>query len=583
MEPIRAFFRALFAHRAVPTLRALEARARRLSPSDRFIAGSLAVVMALSAAAMLASISLAFTTEVPARGGTYTEGLVGSPRFLNPLLAVSDTDRDLSVLIFSGLLRARHDGSLAPDVAERYEVSDDKRTYTFTLSPKARFHDGVPVTAEDVAFTVRAAQSPDIKSPRRADWEGVEVTVIDPHTVSFTLKTPYAPFIENATLGILPKHVWADVTAEEFPFSTLNTDPVGSGPYRLEKLRRNSAGIPVEYRLKAVTEGTTIPYIERFIFTIHPNAESLKRAINQGEIRAAHSIDTEGLIVPAKVHEAVYGRVFGVFMNQSENLVFAEASVREALDVAIDKEGLVDTVLLGHGAPVESPLPPRSVQEGAHEARPSEEDRLAEARTILENRGWTRGEDGVFAKTKSGKATRLSFSLTTSNNPELKRAAEIVAETWKSLGADVELRLFDQNDLNVGVIRPRKYDALLFGLVVGRDLDLYAFWHSSQRNDPGLNIGLFADIEADRKLEALRAETDPTLRAEKAAEVAAEIAEERGAIFLYAPYFVYVTPERLSGVRFGAVTTPSDRFLEVSDWYLAKERVWPIFTKRTNE
>jgi len=580
MAPLRAYFRTLLKPRTLRSLEKLEKASAALKPSDWLIVGALGAVMAFATASMLASISLALAVEVPARGGTYTEGLSESPRFINPLLAISDTDRDLSSLVFSGLLRANPDGSLSPDLAESYEISEDKLTYTFTLSDKARFHDGKPVTAEDVAFTVEAAESPDIKSPRRADWEGVQVSVIDPKTVSFTLRSPYSPFLENMTLGILPKHIWENITPEEFPFSALNADPIGSGSYQVESLKRNSSGIPTEYRLAAVESGTRTPHIERFIFKIYANAAELEAALNKGEIDATHSIDTSALVGAHRANEAMFGRVFGIFFNQSQNKIFAERAVRQALDAAVDKQVLVSRVLGGHGSVIDGPLPPDSIDSAATDARSSEE-RISEARGFLEKAGWKLGEDGVFAKTSGSgskkQSSRLSFSITTSNVPELKQSAEMVAEDWRKMGAEVELKFFEQNDLNAGVIRPRKYDALLFGLVIGRDLDLFAFWHSSQRNDPGLNIALYANVEADKKLEALRTEGNPAVRLEKARAAAEEITDDIAAVFLYTPYLVYVTPPTLQGMAMGTIGTPSDRFNAVDLWYLKTERVWPIF------
>lgn len=582
MESLRAFLRALLRHRTIPSLQNLEAKTKVFTPSDWLVVGVLGAVMTFTVASMLASISLTLAVEVPAHGGTYTEGLAESPRFINPLLAISDTDRDLTTLVFSGLLRSNPDGSLSPDLASSYTVSDDQLTYTFTLDDHARFHDGTPVTAEDVAFTVQEAENPDIKSPRRADWEGVTVTAVDPKTVSFSLKSPYAPFLENMTLGILPKHIWQKVSPEEFPFSTLNASPIGSGPYKVESLKRNSSGIPTEYHLTAVSEGTRIPYIQNFIFKIYSNAIDLKSALNKGEVNAAHSIDTTGLIGTHTVNEAIFGRVFGVFFNQNQNKIFANKAVRQALDVAVDKQALVSTILAGHGSVIDGPLPPNAVGSVAKDVRTADE-RIAQAEGILAKDGWVAGADGILTKTtgsgKKKETLRLSFSLSTSNVPELKHTAELVAADWQKVGAEVDLKFFDQNDLNVGVIRPRKYDALLFGLVIGRDLDLFAFWHSSQRNDPGLNIALYANVETDKKLSALRTLANPALRADKARAIADDITNDSAAVFLYTPYFVYVTPLDVSGMKLGIISTPNDRFNAADQWYVRTEHVWPIFKK----
>ncbi|MBV9349496.1 MAG: peptide ABC transporter substrate-binding protein [Patescibacteria group bacterium] len=581
MQKLRAFLRALMKRRTLGLFRPVEAKFSFFTPSDWFVVGFFAAIMALAAGTLFAAVSLAMTTEVPARGGTYVEGEVGTPRFVNPLLSISDTDRDLSALVYSGLLKANPDGSLSPDLASDYSISGDKRTYTFTLKDNARFQDGTPVTADDVAFTVREAQNPDIKSPVRANWEGVIVEVVDPKTVAFTLKAPYAPFLENATLGILPKHLWGSVTAEEFPFSTLNQRPVGSGPYEIKNTKQNSSGIPTEYDLAAFAKGTRIPYIRNFVFKFYPDASALENAFNRGEVAAGYNVTPANITAPHTIHEAVYGRVFAVFFNQNQNQIFADQAVRQALDTAVDKQALVGKVLNGYGSAISGPLPPDSI--GTNQASVlSASERVAAAQAILAKDGWKQGTDGIFAKqgTNGKKKTtlRLAFSITTSNDPSLKSGAEAVASEWKALGADVSLKFYDQNDLTVNVLKPRTYDALLFGLVVGRGMDLYPFWDSSQRNDPGLNVALYANANVDKLIEAARADEDPVTRREKEVNAAKTISSETAAVFLYTPHFVYLSAPNAKGIAFGTIGTPSDRFDSVDQWFIATERLWPIFT-----
>jgi peptide/nickel transport system substrate-binding protein len=338
---------------------------------------------------MLAGVSLALTTQIPARGGSYSEGIVGSPRFVNPVLAVSETDRDLSVLIFSGLMRMNPDGTLDPDIAESYKISEDLLTYTFTLKEDARFQDGSKVTPEDVVFTVRTAQNPDIKSPRRADWEGVNVVATDDRTVVFTLSQPYALFLENTSLGILPKKLWEKITPEEFPFTTLNTNPVGSGPYDVVSVRENSSGIPVEFTLRAFENGVRVPFITHFVVRFYTDEEGLENALNKGEVRAGSSVNPAAITREVEIHEAIFGRVFGVFLNQNQNTLFAESAVREALNHSLDKKQIIDTVLSGYGSEIEGPLPPLTKDISPKEN--PESSRVEEAREILRTNGWKEG------------------------------------------------------------------------------------------------------------------------------------------------------------------------------------------------
>lgn len=560
-----------------PFAKAENAMKKLLSPFDWLVVGIFFVIMAYGAGQLLVTASYQLSEEVPVYGGTHIEGVVGSPRFINPLLAVSETDNDLTTLTFGGLMRSEINGSLSPYLAESYEVSPDGLSYTFTLKENIAFHDGSPITADDVVFTIQAAKNPEIKSPRRANWDGVEVIAVDERTITFTLREPFGLFLENTTMGILPKRLWENITPEEFPFSDLNTNPIGSGMYRVASVKKSGSGVPTEYRLVASRVTSERPFISTFIFKFYPNQEALLQALSAGDIDAAHSIVPENLMRNIVSQEAIFARVFGVFFNQNQKELFADEIVRQALDESLDKKAIVDKILNGYGTPLSGPLPPRDV---APVIENSDSDtRRAEAQQLLLDDGWEIGEDGVFQKTVKKETTRLQFVLATANASELKAAAEEVAEQWRAFGADVTVQFFDQTDLNLSVIRPRKYDALLFGEVIGRELDLFAFWHSSQRNDPGLNIALYANIATDKYLADARNTLDAEERRHLAEEAASEITSETAAVFLYSPHFIYVHEPHLQGVALGTISKSSDRFVGIQNWYVQTERVWPFFAK----
>jgi peptide/nickel transport system substrate-binding protein len=543
------------------------------TPGDWLVLSVIGCILALGLYWFLGALSFTFTSEVPARGGAYAEGIVGTPRFLHPLLALSEADRDVVQLVFSGLMRTEPSGALVPDLAETYTLSDDQRTYTFVIRSDARFHDDTPVTADDVAFTVELAQDPGLKSPKRAHWEGVKVSVIDERTVSFTLKEPYAPFLENTKLGIIPKHLWHDVSVDEMPFATLNMHPVGSGPYALERVDTTAAGIPSSMHLRAFADGVRVPYLDTITLTFFADTDALEKAAANDTSLGAHSVSPTAL-PEHRAHQAMLARAFSVFLNQNQFDVFADKSVRVALDRALDKKAMIDILISGYGVPLSGPLPP--TEAGATETLTPDE-RLSSARNVLTSAGWTLGEDGVFEK-KSKKATkRLAFTLVTGTAPELKGAATFVRDAWRALGVDVQTEFLDAPDLQQNVIRPRKYAALLFGEVTGRDTDLFAFWDSSQRNDPGLNIALYTNNAVDALLKEARTSHDPQVRREKTEHAAEIISTELGALFLYSPYFVYLTPPEVHGIELGLITTPSDRFSNVASWYRETERVWPLF------
>lgn len=604
---------ALVEQRSLWRVRSLESLLRALRPSERLVLYGLSILLAVSALALLAGLNSSVSVTVPARGGELIEGELGSARFINPILTISQADDDISKLVYSGLTRSLPDGNV-PDLAESYEISEDGTTYTFTLREGATFHDGTPVTAEDVLFTIAAAQNPDVKSPRRADWDGVQVSSPDARTVVFKLAHAYAPFIENTALGILPKHVWKDVPAAEFPFSPANTRPIGSGPFRIETVRTDATGSATRYELVPFADfALGMPYLERITFIFYPNQAAMLEAFDAGRIDAVAGVTPASLAGLKRsnfnfVHVPL-PRVFGAFFNQSHAPVLADASVRAALEAAVDKQFIVDSILGGYGATLDGPIPP-GVIGGAQSATPSPYDSSTEgtaitsatsthaaaARAILTRGGWTflpaatsltasnaqagtaqagNEANGVWTKKK----TELSFTIATADEPELVATVNALAQAWQAAGIKVTVQVYSLSELNTSVIRPRQYDAILFGEVVGRTADLFAFWHSSQRNDPGLNLSLYANSRVDSLLTQARATNDAQDRERLYTQFAATLVKDDPAIFLYAPEFLYVVPQDMQGIVLGALTSASERFLNVYQWYTDTEEVWSIFSK----
>jgi len=564
----------------------------------KIIVAILLVIFAVSSLSTLEHLNQKLMVNRPVAGGQLTEGVLGSPRFINPLLAASDADRDLVSLTYSGLLRLRADGSFEPDLAKSYEISPDGLIYTFKLKPTLRWSDGEAITADDVVFTINRAQDPAIKSSKRAGWNGVLVKKIDDQTIQFILKRPFFSFLDNATLGLLPEHLWRKVKTEQFALSSLNVNPVGSGPYVVKNISKDSSGIPISYQLAPFRKfALGEPKISNLTIRFYGDGKSLITAYDQGEIESASAIspasakklEAEG----QRILESSLPRTFAVFLNQNRNPVLVNKEVREALDEAVDRQTIVNQILNGYGQTLNGVLP-ENLNSGAKLSYD-----LEIARETLRRAGWSTTTSGVLERRPAVKTIKngvktitaanrgpvqtLSFSLATANIPELKAVATIVASNWTKLGARVNLEFFEPSDLNQDLIRPRKYEALLFGEVTGRDSDLYPFWHSSQRLDPGLNIAMYTNAKVDKLLEEIRATADgsninsPSL-AEKYRSIAKEINNDHPAIFLYSPYFLYVVPSDLKGVKIPAITSSADRFARIHEWYFKTDQVWKIFT-----
>ena len=544
------------------------------------------IIFIISSLSLLWKVDRHFMTEVPAHGGSLSEGLIGSPRFINPLLELSDPDRDLTYLIYSGLMRATTNGDLIPDLAESYTVSADGLTYDFKIKSNAYFQDGVKVTADDIEYTIQMVQDVNLRSPKRNSWVGVDVQKINEREIIFKLKQPYSPFIENTTLGILPKHIWNSASADEFPFSLYNVEPIGSGPYKISQIKRNNSGIPTSYELKSFSKYTLgQPYIDTINFNFYPNEKNLIDAYETGQVESTsallpQSFDTLKNKDGGLAEKISLPRVFGVFFNQNQAKIFLNKEVRQALSIMVDKDRIVNEVLNGYGQKIDGPLPNGIIpNQKVTETIFNKEEALKQARDLLTKASWKFNEaDKVWEKKVSKTETqKLVFSLSTGNTADLKSVANILKENWESLGIKVDVQTFDPSDLNQSVIGQRKYDALLFGEIINRSLDLFAFWHSSQRNDPGLNISMYANSRVDKLLEDARKTQDIEARIEKYVDFEKEIKKDTPAIFLYSPNFIYITPSKIKGLEQNKITMPFERFLNINKWYIETNNLWKIF------
>lgn len=559
-------------------------------------------VSLVSAISIIAKINSKFLVEVPTKGGSITEGIVGFPTLINPVIAFSDADKDLTSLIYSGLMRKTGEGEFIPDLAESFTVSSDGTIYTFSIREDAKFHNGKKVTADDIIFTIEKIKDPLVKSPKKSSWDGVEVTKKDELVVEFKLAKPYISFMDNTTTGILPSLVWKNINIKEFNLTLYNTKPIGSGPYKVSRVVKNKDGFSQKYELSRFNNFTLgKPLIKRINIISYPNEKDLIKALLGGSVSQAGGISPENAKVLKggfKINTATLPRMFGVFFNSNNNKIFADALVVKSLNKAIDRQEIVDRVLSGYGTPTSNPIPEKLLQ-------PLEEDKFTsttteEVQEALEKAGWIKGEDGIRSKGgtttqtitkkvngKNVKQTvksnsplvRLSFSLTTGDTPELRQAASLIKDQLLKIGVEVDIKkVYETGQLNQ-VIRARDYEALFFGQIINHESDLYSFWHSSQKTDPGLNIGMYSNKKADSVLETIQKILPREDRMSKYENLAEEFKYSIPAFTIYSPQYLYVSSPNLNNFTLSNLTIPSDRFSSVYLWSADTDKIWKIFTK----
>ncbi len=520
------------------------------------------------------ALYVAGTKAVPEYGGEYVEGLVSQPRYINPILSqTSEADASISALVYDGLFSYDANGAIVKRLAEDYTVSEDGKLYTVTLKQGIKWHDGQDLSADDVLFTLRAIQDPAYKSPLRGDLLSVDVAMVDQLTLTFTLKKSYFGFLESLTVGILPKHIWENISPENFLLADYNLAPIGSGPYRFSDSDKDSNGNMLSYELRSFLEHFAgAPYIKTIIFQFYPDERSLLDAYTRKEVLGINSVLPENLPElevrkSTHVYEMAIPRIFAVFFNVTKSAALAYDEVRIALSLATDRDAIIREVLSGKGQSADTAiLPFMNGYAGDLAFARFDEGRANE---ILDENGWKRGDDGIRAKN----GTVLEFELLVPDWPELSKTADILKEQWAKAGARVTVRIENANDLQQNGIRPREYQALLFGEAAMINSDPYSFWHGSQRNDPGLNLALFDNKDADTVLLSLREELNEEKRREYYRTFQEILLREHPAVFLYSPKYLFVVNSAIHVAEVKSANVPAHRFSTIKDWYIKTKRV----------
>ncbi len=515
----------------------------------------------------------AYTVVVPSEGGSYREGIIGEPRFINPLYATSSTDRALVNLIYSGLYRYDENGSVVPDLAENFpEISEDKKTYTIKLK-SAQWHNSVPVTANDVVFTIQTLQNPEFNSPRRTDWLSTTVEAKDEHTVVFTLKAASGPFLNNLTLPIISEVIWKKVPPQEFILSQGNIQPIGNGPYQIKQVEQLADGSVQRITLESFKNfHSRTSYLDNLEIVFFEDADSLLKALhgnqidgfgfNQFENRVSIEKSTKNL----SVHQIPLPQYQALFFNTTVRSL-GESKVRQALNLATNKQAILDEVFEGQGLLIESPILSQQVENlPEHDAAQDFEA----AKNLLEQAGWFYPENGTVRQKGN---QELKFKLATNENWVNRRAAELLQEQWRDLGVEVEIITMPTRDLNEQVIKPREYDMLLFAHKLGADPDPFVFWHSSQTKAPGLNLSSYANQTIDRLISEARASTDKEERDAKYLELHNIMKQDLPAIFLVQSVYTYALNNNIQGFSVNKMPDETVRYYNLRDWYIDTKRV----------
>ena len=533
----------------------------------------LACLGLLALVSLLGYSTYAVTTVfVPDRGGVFREGVVGNPRYLNPFVCDrNEVDEDLCTLLFRGLTKIDQSGRVIPDLASDWTITDEK-VYTFRLQPDQYWHDGRPVTADDVLFTMGILQNPDVVDiPNLAIlWRTVKVEKVDAYTVRFTLSEPFSPFLDYTAIGLLPQHIYGNVPATELASKPLDGTPIGSGPMMVEAITAD------HIRLKpSPFYGGASPYLSALEFRFYPDHPSLLTGYMENQI------DGIGRILPAEfpiaaaqddlaLFSAVQARFLSITFNMDNANVpfFSDKAVRQALYYGLNRDALVEVVAMGLGVVAHSPLLPENwaynakIQHYAYN--------LDQAKQLLDGAGWVDGNgDGV--REKNG--VPLQFLLYASD--ELLQSALIqqIALDWQTIGVRAVPTSLPFVSLMSDFLQPRKFDAALTVWDIPGDPDQYWLWHSTQIEEGGLNYAGWRNKEVDDLLQKARSITNETERKALYGRFQEIFADEVPSLLLYYPVYTYGVNKRVQNVQIGPLNRPAERFASFADWFMVTRRV----------
>lgn len=515
----------------------------------------------------------------PVTGGVYTEGLIGSLGRLNPLFDhFNAVDRDVDRLIYSSLIYYDDRGLPQYDLVESMGISQDGTIYNFSLRENAVWHDGESVTTEDILFTIELLRDENIPVPDdiRELWGAVEAIALNEYTLQLRIPEPFAPFMDYLTFGVLPKHLFEGVNAEEIVDSGFNLNPIGSGPYQFDQFIVEEGQI-VGLSLSKFDDYYRDPaYIERIVFRYFPNAQAAQDAYTAEEIDGINQITTE--ILPQALKEPDFNLYTGRFpvlslvylnLDSPQVLFFQDINVRRALMMGFNRQKVIKNLLEGQAILADGPIFPGTwaYYEGIERVEYDPD----EAISLLKEAGYTIPASGGNVREFEGKP--LEFELIHPDDGFHSSIAESIAADWKRLGVGVELKPLPYDELMSQYLEPRTYQAALVDLnLIGQhDPDPYPFWHQSQITG-GQNYSKWDDRQASEYLEQARITTDLEERNRLYRNFQVRFGNEQPAILLFYPVYTFGIREQVQGVSMGSLFDTSDRFATVTSWFLSATR-----------
>ncbi len=522
------------------------------------------------------SLSFYYQSLQPVPGGIYTEGIDGTFTNANPLYASSAPDRAASRLVFAGLLKYDNNNNLVGDLAQDWVLGPAQTHYTLHLKKNLTWHDGQKLTADDVVFTFNTIKDIQAQSVLYNAWKDIAVAAPDANTVTFDLPTPLASFVHSLTVGIIPSHLLKNIPAASLRSAPFNAAPVGAGPFAWKFVE--VLGSPTTDRQQRITMAAFDKYaggrpkLDGFNLITYSNEKLLVSAFKKKQINAMSGLET----IPGELAKDKGVQLYATpltsavmaFFNNSHG-IFSDANIRRALVSGVDRQPLAN--ITGHPTQlVDGPLlrgqlgyDPGLTQRGYN---------YDLANQLLDQAGWARGDKNLRYN-KNGQV--LELSLRSQDTQQYSLTTQYLQQQWEKLGVKIDVTYYSGDDLQSQIISSHEYDILVYGISIGADPDVYAYWNSSQASTTSQghsNLSEYESTVADEALEAGRSRIDEALRVVKYKAFLTAWTTDAPALALYQPNFIYITRGPVFGYARKTDNTAADRFFNVENWMVRQKR-----------
>ena len=563
--------------RKLPSIKQIKYLNQLLSSQEKKIINILIIIILICLIFLGGRLYFANSKIIPEFGGEYIEGLVGNPKFINPLLAVDDIDLSLNHLVFSGLLKYDNDFNLIPDLVEEFSLESNQQKQVFCLKENIYWHDGEKLEIDDVLFTFSLIQNNGFKSPLLERIKNIQINKIDEKCLEISLEEPSSSFWSALTLGIIPKHIWQDLDQEQIVQSEYNLKPIGSGPFKFVSLGKDESGQIRFYSLETNKDYyNSGPFIKQINFHFYDDFTQATQSLKLGEINGLicspkQIQDKLFEIKNLKKYQLNFPYYTGIFFNlrlpkeEEQTNFLREKTVRQVLAHLTPKQDIFIQILNEQGLIINGPILPYSAFFNPDIKKYDYDP--AEAIEVFAKAGWKKNIAGFYEKNKEV----LEISLTTVDQKDFIEVAHLIQKSWQSIGLRVKLIIIPPEQIKE-IIKNRSFQAFLYGVLENFNLDPYPLWHSSQSNSPGLNLTGFSYRRSDELLEKATLTQDLEKKKEYYKEFQKIIADNIPAIFLYNTSYSYLVDQKIKGIQVDQIAHPSDRFINIENWYIKTKR-----------